>query len=80
MNKKIMFLVLFFAFSIAAKAQVFILDEEFEGEERLGYQEFELITPYQGTDDDEFAPIGDGLLALTGLAGAYLIAKRKKKQ
>lgn len=60
-------------------AQVFIQDDEFEGQLRSGYEEFELITPYQAGDMDEFSPISDGLLALTGLSGAYLLAKRKKK-
>ena len=62
------------------QAQIFIQDDEFEGHLRSGYEEFELITPYQGGnyDEYEFTPTGSGLLALTGLAGAYLIAKRKK--
>lgn len=61
------------------QAQVFIQDDEFEGQLRSGYEEFELITPYQAGDMDEFSPISDGLFALTGLSGAYLLAKRKKK-
>lgn len=61
------------------QAQVFIQDDEFEGQLRSGYEEFELITPFQAGDMDEFSPINDGLLALTGLSGAYLLAKRKKK-
>ena len=61
-------------------AQVFILNEEFEGQERLGYQDWGLITPYPGGDADQYLPLGDGVLALGLLGGAYLLAKRKKRE
>lgn len=80
MKKRRIILALLLMITIADHAQVFIQDDEFEGQIRLGYEEYELITPYQGADVDQFTPTGSGLLALTGLAGAYLIAKRKKKR
>ena len=63
-------------------AQVFILDEEFEGQDRVDYEyvDWGLITPYQGGDLDQYLPLGDGVLALGLLGGAYLLAKRKKKE
>lgn len=61
-------------------AQVFILDEEFEGQERVEYDDWGLIVPYQGGDLDQYLPLGDGVLALGLLGGAYLLAKRKKKE
>ena len=78
-RKKLFVLAMLLMMVGPLQAQVFIQDDEFEGHLRSGYEEFELITPYQGGDPDEFSPISDGLLALTGLAGAYLLAKRKKK-
>ena len=40
-----------------------------------------VMVPLQGVDFDqwEYAPLGDGLLILAGLGGAYLLAKRKRK-
>ena len=61
-------------------AQIFILDEEFEGKERVEYDDWELITPYQGGDVDQYLPLGDGVLALGLLGGAYLLAKRRKRE
>ena len=62
------------------KAQIFIADDEFEGTLRLEEDEFVLFVPNQGHDGDQFAPIGEGMLALTVLGGAYLLTKRKKKE
>ena len=80
MKKKILFSVLLLMFSVWAEAQILIVDDEFEGTLRQEETDWTLIEPYEGGDIDEYLPIGNGLLALTGLAGAYLIAKRKKKR
>lgn len=61
-------------------AQVFIQDEEFEGRGRTGYEDFGLVVPYQGGDQDQYVPLGDGVLALTLLGGAYLMKKLRKKE
>ena len=82
MNKRIM--VLLTALMLMAgtmNAQVFIADNEFEGTMRLEEDEFVLFVPTQGHDADQFyAPVGSGLLLLTGMAGAYLLTKRKKQK
>lgn len=62
------------------QAQVFIMDEDMEGNIRVGESEFVVPVPYQGTDWDEYLPIGDGVLLLTALGGAYLLRKRKKSK
>ena len=62
------------------QAQIYILNEEFEGHERVEYDEWGLIAPYQGGDLEQYLPLGDGVLALGLLGGAYLLAKRKKKE
>lgn len=62
-----------------AKAQVFIMDDEFEGTMRQNTEDFGLIVPIEGLDSDQYLPIEDGLLVLAALGGAYLMGKRKKK-
>ncbi len=39
-----------------------------------------VIVPVQGLDIDQYAftPIGNGMLLLTGMAGAYFLARRRK--
>lgn len=61
-------------------AQVFIADNEFEGTMRLEGEEYVLVVPTQGHDADQFAPVGNGLLLLSALGGAYLLTKRKKQK
>ena len=82
MMKKIMILLTVVFLSVGPlKAQVFIADDEFEGMMRLEQDEFVLFVPVQGHDGDQFyAPVGSGLLLLTGMAGAYLLTKRKKQK
>jgi len=86
MRTCVLTMMLTMTFSMA-EGQVFLADHEEEGisprrtTDPVGYIP---IVP-QDIDDDwipnneEYVPIGSGLLALTGLAGAYLLAKRKKK-
>ena len=77
--KKSMVLLLLLAMATASRAQVFIDDEEFEGRMRQGYQSSNLILPVQGQGTDQYLPIGEGVMTLTLLGGAYLLAKRKKR-
>ena len=62
------------------KAQVFITDDEFEGVLRHGESEYILVAPTQGTNADQYLPLGDGLYVLGAFAASYLLAKRKKRQ
>lgn len=62
-----------------ANAQVFIMDDEFEGTQRIASEsDFGLIVPIEGLDSDQYLPLGDGLFMLVGLGTAYLMRKRKK--
>ena len=81
MNKNIIVLLTVLLLSVGSmKAQVFIADNEFEGMLRQEQDEFVLFAPVQSLDTDQFyTPIGSGLL-LTGMAGSYLLTKRKKKK
>ena len=82
MNKRIVVLLTALLLMVGSmNAQVFIADDEFEGTMRLEDEEFVLFVPVQGHDGDQFyAPVGSGLLLLTGMAGAYLLKKRKKQK
>ena len=66
-----------------ADAQVFIVtEEEFLNYGRIsGYSGSAVPTPPQGDQIDWiYAPLGSGWLLLGGMAGAYLMAKRRKKR
>ena len=83
MNKNIIVLLTALLLSVGSmKAQIFIADDEFEGVLRQGESEFVLFVPVQGQDADQsmYTPIGSGLLLLSGMAGAYLLTKRKKQK
>ena len=62
------------------RAQVFIQDDEFEGSMRVGTNEFDLVVPMDGSDVDQYVPLGEGVLAMAMLGGAYLMTKRKKNR
>ena len=82
MNKNIIVLLVVLLLSVGSmKAQIFIADDEFEGMLRQGESEFVLFVPVEGQDADQFyTPIGCGWLLLSGMAGAYLLSKRKKQK
>ena len=62
------------------QAQVFIMDEDVGGNIRVGGSEFSVPVPYQGTDLDEYLPLGNGVWLLIALGGAYLLRKRKDEK
>lgn len=82
MNKNIMVLLTALLLCVGSlKAQVFIADDEFEGMLRQETDEFVLFVPVQGQDADQsYSPIGCGWLLLSGMAGAYLLSKRRKQK
>jgi LPXTG-motif cell wall-anchored protein len=38
------------------------------------------MVPSQDVNYDQFTPVGGGVLLLAGLAGAYLVGKRRKEE
>lgn len=81
MKKTVVLLTVLFMAVVPMKAQVFIADDEFEGMMRQEESEFVLFVPVQAQDGDQsYSPIGSGSLLLTGMAGAYLLTKRKKQK
>ena len=65
-----------------ADAQVFILsDEEYVDSDRPTTSgTFIPVLPQGEGDDWIYTPIGDGLLALVGMAGLYMAGKRRQKK
>ena len=61
-----------------AMAQVFIMDEDdYQGNRAAGPG---VMIPMQDNPNDQYIPVGEGVFVLAGLAGAYLLGKRKKEQ
>ena len=61
-----------------AMAQVFIMEEdEYQGNRAPAPG---AMIPMQDNPNDQYIPVGEGVFVLAGLAGAYLLGKRKKEQ
>ena len=80
MKKIVVLLTVLFMTVGPMKAQVFIADDEFEGMMRKSDPDFVLVAPVQGLTTDQYLPLGNGVLLLAGLGGAYLLKKRNKKE
>ena len=76
---RITMVALTMAIAIPTQAQILIMDDEFEGQLRLKSDEDYFFIMGQGEGFDAYTPLGDGLIVLSCLGGAYLLAKRKKK-
>ena len=81
MRKRIMIVAAALMMSVAANAQVFMLEED-ASNDRNG-ENAEILNgfiPENGVEYDqgEYVPVGSGALLLAGLAGAYLLGKKKK--
>ena len=63
------------------QAQIYLMDDEINTQ-RADYPEGGFIIPDVPDHDTtwDYTPIGSGLWLLGGLAGAYLLGKRRKKE
>ena len=81
MKKLIMTITIATLMAVPAMAQIFLDDEDLNN--RAGSSEVPgAIIPEQDVTYDQFqpyVPVGEGILLLAGLAGAYLVGKRKKE-
>ena len=78
MKKKIMTMAAALMLAASASAQVFVLEDNDNQREDVD-PGFNIDNPDgfgQGTD--YYTPVGSGTLLLVGLAGAYLVGKKKK--
>lgn len=72
-------LLLLLSLTMVSKAQIFIDDDEFEGTLRNGNSSSILLVPIQGQQTDQYVPLGEEILLLACLGGAYLMKKKKKR-
>lgn len=81
MKKLIMTIAIATMMAVPATAQIFLDDEDLNN--RAGSSEVPgAIIPEQDVTYDQFqpyVPVSEGILMLAGLAGAYLVGKRKKE-
>lgn len=63
----------------SAKAQIFLQDFDQTDNPRVEADDYGLFVGTQGSDADQYLPLGDGLLVLVGLGGAYLLKNRKRE-
>lgn len=66
---------------VPAMSQVFLTDDEMNfNRNGEGGIEPGAVVPMENIEMDQFLPLGEGALLLAGLAGAYLVGKRRKEQ
>ena len=66
--------------AVPTMAQVFIMedDESMNPRDPNGSITFNVMVPTEDTNTDQYIPLGEGVLLLSGLAGAYLLHRRKR--
>lgn len=80
-KKKILVMAAMMLFCNMSQAQIFIVEDD-GSNERLGAtsEQINLIIPHQGVDWDQYyTPLGEGILLLAAMGGAYLLNKKRKK-
>ena len=81
MKKRIVTIILaMFMAVVPTMAQVFIMedDESMSPRDPESAITFNVIVASQDVANDQFVPLGEGLLLMSGLAGAYLLRRRKR--
>ena len=67
-------------FAAPAMAQVFLDEDEYNAN-RAGNTAMNIPNPaVYDSGEDWYAPVGEGIVLLAGLAGAYLVGKRRKEE
>lgn len=81
MKKRIVTILLaLFMGAVPTMAQVFIMenDESMSPRDPESAITFNVIVASQDVANDQFVPLGEGILLLSGIAGAYLLRRRKR--
>lgn len=82
MKKKINILILGLLLSTAAQAQIFMTEDDHNLRSRSS--EVLGVVPLNGVNYDQtnetYTPIGEGVLLLAALGGAYLLKKKKNNK
>ena len=79
--KKILFAIAFVMMVVIANAQsdsFFKSDNSNAGNGNRDDEGFSMALPGHGSNDDQQAPLGSGMLFLTALGAGYAIARRKR--
>ncbi len=66
-----------------AMAQVFIMEDDDYNGKRQNTPSGQLSVDLPGiynSGEDWYTPVGEGIFVLAGLAGAYLVGKRRKEE
>ncbi len=80
MKKLIMTIAIATMFVAPAMAQVFLDEDEYNAN-RAGNTAMNIPNPaVYDSGEDWYAPVGEGIVLLAGLAGAYLVGKRRKEE
>ncbi len=80
MKKLIVIIAALMLATAPAMAQVFIMDEDEYNNGRVSDPAaFGVMVPEQDVTYDQYLPLGEGIVVLAGLAGAYLLGKRRKE-
>ena len=77
-TRRAIVMLMLMAMTFTAKAQVFMLDGDENYREPEDPAVFADLPENFGMGVDWYAPVGDGLMLLSALGGAYLISKRRK--
>ena len=81
-RKYITIAALLFLLASTASGQVFTMEDEDNIRVEQGDMDVFGRIPYHGVDYDQanaYAPVGEGIMLLTVLGGAYLLGKKRKK-
>ena len=81
MNKILLIFTLFLTLAAPMHAQVFIMEEDENDrvDNVFGNGQWNNIIVHGSPDDQtNWVPLGEGILLLSALGGAYLLRKRKK--
>ena len=82
MKKILLIFTLFLALAAPMRAQVFIMEEDENDRVNnvFGNGEWNNIIVHGSADDQaNFVPLGEAVLLLTALGGAYLLRKKKRE-
>lgn len=77
-TRRFVAMLLFMAMAFTAKAQVFMMDGDENYREPEDPAVFINLPSNYGMGTDYYLPVGDGIMLLAALGGAYLVGKRKR--
>ena len=79
-TRKVVAILLFLAMSLTMKAQVFMMDGDENYRDPEDPQVFAGLPNNFGSGYDYYMPVGDGIMLLAALGGAYLLGKKSKSE